>query len=177
MFLLHYYFSAHLALRNKPSRIFALIIGIDAYPSLPKLNGAVNDAKDVEGFLKSNLDVPEDRILHLHDAEATREKIINAFEQLSMENKILMDDPILIYYAGHGTLLTPPKNWEAGGPRRKIQAICPYDYAQGKIPAIPDRTIGGLLDLICKEKGNNIVRFLFLWFLSLPDVRMADRHF
>ena len=137
----------------------------------------MNDAKDVEGFLKSIMGVPEDRILHLHNAEATREKIINAFKQLSMEDKILRNDPILIYYAGHGALLTPPENWEAGGPGREIQAICPFDYAQRKILAIPDRTIGGLLDEICNEKGNNIVRFLFLWFLSLPDVRMADRHF
>lgn len=125
--------------------------------SLPKLAGAVNDAKAVEEFLKSRINVPPDRIRVLLDLDASREGILNAFRQLSEDKKITTGDPILIYYAGHGTQMKVPLGWEAGGPGRKIQGICPCDYKTKYVSAIPDRTIGGFLDLICENKGNNIV--------------------
>lgn len=143
-----------------PSRLYALIIGINDYSSLPKLSGAVHDAKAMEEFLKTHMNVPSNRIRLLLDHDASRAEIINAFKELSKEDKIKTDDPILIYYAGHGTQLTPPLGWEAGGPGRKIQAICPCDYKKEGIHTIPDRTIGSLLDMISEKKGNNIVRFL-----------------
>jgi len=122
----------------------------------------MNDAKAVEDFLKSDMGVREDRIRRLHNHAATRDAILKAFKQLSVEETIRVGDPILIYYAGHGGQLPPPENWEVGVPGRKIQAICPYNYGEEGIHVIPDRTIGLLLDLICEQKGNNIVRFLFL---------------
>jgi hypothetical protein len=39
-----------------------VIIGIDDYLSLPKISGAVSDAKAVEEFLKSYMNVPPDRM-------------------------------------------------------------------------------------------------------------------
>ena len=139
------------------SRIYALVIGINDYVSLPKLTGAVNDARAVEEFLKSQMNVPSGRIRLLLDEGASRREILDAFSQLSKDGEINRDDPILIYYAGHGTELKAPSGWEAGGPGRKIQGICPYDYRRGDVDALPDRTIGVYLDLICEKKGNNIV--------------------
>jgi hypothetical protein len=154
------FFPTILYLLTLPSRLYALIIGINDYLSLPKLSGSVDDAKAMKEFLKSHMNVPSDRIRLLLDHNASRKGIINAFKKLSEEDKIKMDDPILIYYAGHGTELTPPPDWEAGGPGRKIQAICSCDYNKEDIHSIPDRTIGSLLDLISEKKGNNIVRVL-----------------
>jgi len=102
------------------------------------------------------MNVPPDRIRLLLEHDASREEIIKAIKQLSVEKKIQVDDPILIYYAGHGSQLTVPPGWEAGGPGRKIQGICPWDCEKGGISAIPDRTLGAFLDLISKNKGNNI---------------------
>ena len=147
----------HLTLPSRRSRIYALLIGINDYVSLPKLAGAVNDARAVEEFLKSQMNVPSDRIRLMLDHDASRKNIIDALSQLSKDREINRDDPILIYYAGHGTQLKPPKGWEAGGPGRKIQGICPCDYKKKSVDTIPDRTIGGYLDLICEKKGNNIV--------------------
>jgi hypothetical protein len=139
------------------SRIYALVIGINDYVSLPKLTGAVNDAKAMEEFLKSQMKVPSGRIRLLLNKDASRKEIINAFSQLSKDSKINRDDPILIYYVGHGTELKVPSGWEAGAPGRKIQGICPYDYGREDVDTIPDWTIGGYLNLICEKKGNNIV--------------------
>jgi len=157
----------HSTLPSRPSRLHALIIGIDDYVSLPKLTGAVNDAKAVVEFLKSRMNVSPDRIQLLLDHDASRKGIINAFSQLSQDSKINKDDPILIYYAGHGTQLKAPLGWEAGGPGRKIQGICPCDYKRKSVDTIPDRTIGGFLDLISEKKGNNIVVLsILLAFIS-----------
>ena len=90
-----------------------------------------------------------------------RFRVISAFGQLSENGKINTDDPILIYFAGHGTQLKVPPGWEAGGRGCKIQGICPCDYKRKDVDTIPDRTIGGLLDLICEKKGNNIVFYRF----------------
>jgi len=150
-------FFPHWTLPSRCSRIYALVIGINNYVSLPKLGGAVNDARAVEEFLKSQMNVTSDRIRLLLDKDASRREILDALSQLSEDSKINRDDPILIYYAGHGTELKVPSGWEAGGPDRKIQGICPYDYRREYVDAIPDRTIGGYLDLICEKKGNNIV--------------------
>lgn len=70
-----------------------------------------------------------------------------------------MDDPILIYYAGHGGTLPAPPRWDSGS-GAKIQTIVPQDYNPTKgeeVYPIPDRTIGGLIDGIADKKGNNIV--------------------
>ena len=139
------------------SRIYALVIGIDDYMSLSKLTGAVNDARAVEEFLKSQMKVPSGRIRRLLDKDASCREIINAFSQLLKNSEINRDDLILIYYAGHGTELEAANGWEAGGPGQKIQGICPYDYRKEDVDAIPDRTIGGYLNLICEKRGNNIV--------------------
>jgi hypothetical protein len=67
-------------------------------------------------------------------------------------NKIKKDDPILIYYAGHG-----------GKAQRQdaedvIETLIPVDYVPGKVPPIPDRTIASLINGISNKRGNNIVR-------------------
>ena len=114
-------------------------------------------------FLKSRMNVPSDRIQLILDHNASRKAIISAFSQLSENSKIDTDDPILIYFAGHGTQLKAPPGWEAGGRGRKIQGICPCDYKKKYVDTIPDRTIGGILDLICEKKGNNIVFLTILY--------------
>jgi len=142
---------------SRSPRIYALVIGISDYTSLPKLASAAKDGSAVEEFLKLRMNVPSDRIRLLLDHDASRKGIIDALIELSKKSEINTNDPILIYFAGHGTELDPPSGWEAGGPGRKIQGICPCDYKEKCVEPIPDRTIGRLLDMICEAKGNNIV--------------------
>lgn len=72
-------------------------------------------------------------------------------------------DPIFIFFAGHGSELPAPRGWAAGGPDSKIQALVPQDYNSSAsdpkklVYAIPDRTVGALINKISREKGNNIV--------------------
>jgi len=140
--------------RPKPS-LFALLIGINDYGHVRALRGAVPDVLSVKVYLESYLRVPEDQIQSLLNKSASRAAIIEAFIQLRNDERINEGDPILIYFAGHGSELPGPE----GGPGKRTQAIVPQDYCEeyGKqVLAIPDHTIGALVAKIAEKKGDNI---------------------
>ena len=142
-------------------RLFALVIGINEYKELrPKLSGAVADADAIIEYLSSKTSTS--RITSLKDKQATRESIIEAFKTLNESKDIDKNDPIVIYFAGHGgeALIE--------GQEEMTQMILPYDAsprAQNKespvILGIPDFEIRKLLNDIAAKKGNNIVRFFY----------------
>ena len=151
-----------------PPRLFALIIGINEYesPNIPKLLGAVPDADAMRGYLQKHLGVPSSQIRNLRDSEATRAAIIEGIEAFSLNNEIKRGDPILIYYAGHGSSTDTPKGWEVGS-TGKIELLIPYDHSsplEDSNPkhGIPDRTLGVLLSQLAIAKGDNIVRQIFI---------------
>ncbi|TFY62831.1 hypothetical protein EVG20_g6557 [Dentipellis fragilis] len=144
---------------NAP-RLFALVVGINQYrsSSVRNLQGAVPDADNINHYLTEELRVPPSQIRNLRDGEATRAAIIDGIRALTDDPKINSNDPIFIYFAGHGATTKTPDGWEAGGP--KIQMLIPHDHdcvVAGKtIYGIPDRTIGVLLERLAKKKGNNV---------------------
>lgn len=79
---------------------FALIVGINKYSNISDLEYAVNDAKAVKESLINNFKYKEENITLILDKEATKEKIMNSFYELSQ--KACNDDSVLIFYAGHG---------------------------------------------------------------------------
>ncbi|CCO33649.1 hypothetical protein BN14_07734 [Rhizoctonia solani AG-1 IB] len=83
--------------------LYALIIGINSYPSLNPLKGAVSDADDMANFLMADLGISPGRIVNLRNQEATRKRIIEELQDLWKNPRISPGAPILIYYAGHGS--------------------------------------------------------------------------
>lgn len=180
---------------NRPSG-HALIIGIDTYMRSP-LKGAVNDARLVHDFWNRKF---RGRVYSLHNHLATRSNVINSFEMLIDDNMIGPNDPILIYFAGHGTMCERPRGADPNfWTDKEVQAIVPFDglppipsaqsgvggaisnvrvYPQNHEP-IPDRTIGALLSLLANKHGDNIVSLFLLVQKSLKegviDV-ILDRH-
>ena len=140
---------------------FALIIGINEYlsPKIHNLKGAVADALAIKKYLEQDLRVPASQISLLCDEQATRAAIIQGFNALLTDQRIRVGDPILIFYAGHGSEVDAPKDWEAGD--AKIQMIIPHDCRPDGCytvtHGIPDRTIGALLSRIAGKCGDNIV--------------------
>ncbi|CAG8697416.1 9536_t:CDS:2, partial [Acaulospora colombiana] len=137
---------------DQPRHLSALLIGIDDYldPN-DRLLGSVNDAKDLESYLKEVY--PSARIISLHNNEATRDSIIEAINSLIHDEMIERQDPILIFYAGHGGEAEPPVDWGLEG--KKIQALIPQNYADGS-NVITDRGFCALLEELRKAKGDNI---------------------
>ncbi|KAJ7633787.1 hypothetical protein DFH06DRAFT_685602 [Mycena polygramma] len=127
-----------------PQRWFLLSIAINQYQSskIRNLAGCLNDAELLRSCLCSLLGTPsESAILSLTDAEATRAAIISAFFTHLIENpEIRVGDPIIIFYSGQGGM----------------PSLCPADWQQDVIPAIPDVTMNALLRLLARYKGSNI---------------------
>ncbi|PVG00045.1 hypothetical protein CPB86DRAFT_702211 [Serendipita vermifera] len=153
---------------NAP-RLFALLIGINEYasPNVRNLYGAVSDAKAIQEYLEVTLGVPTEQISCLHNSQATRAAIIQKLTELQMDPRIQRGDPILVYYAGHGGETDAPIGWETNDPM--VQMLIPYDFSAeidvvntkisgggNVVYAIPDRTIGTLLERVAFEKGDNL---------------------
>ncbi|KAL0566991.1 hypothetical protein V5O48_015003 [Marasmius crinis-equi] len=141
--------------RSFLSSLFAVIVGINDYKdeAITNLQGAVKDAEDFELLLKEVYGVPETRIEKLINEEATREKVLDALEGLVNHPAIGTNDPIVIYYAGHGSEVDM-----SGG---KMQMLLPQDFAQAGSPilqgqGITDRRLRHLLTAIAKSKSDNI---------------------
>ncbi|KAJ7190615.1 hypothetical protein GGX14DRAFT_381985 [Mycena pura] len=113
----------------------------------------------MKDFLLSDLRVPADRIVNLRDQEATRDAIINALKNIAINPVIGPQDPILIFYAGHGAEATAPVGWAASD--NKIQMLIPHDFIQqgsGDIrgQGIFDMTLSRILEKIADVKSDNI---------------------
>ena len=155
-----------------------MICGINDYKSsdFSKLQGAVQDADAVADLLVSNYHVPRDQICFLVDEAASRSGIISALDGLRTDPRIRFGDPILFYYAGHGSEIYAPEDREREVPGSTIQVLVPHDYCSEsglEVPGIPDRTIGSLLDEIAHIKGNNIVSFPFIEYFNILFNRIA----
>ncbi|KAG6901494.1 hypothetical protein C0995_011172 [Termitomyces sp. Mi166 len=146
------------------SSLFALLIGIDKYmdPGVPDLRGAVNDANAVEQYLIAGVSVSKDRIVNLRDNEATRERIVTAMRKLVLHSDINAQDPILIYFSGHGSEAKPPIDcWPTTSANDRMRMFLPYDFkldgshnAGGQ--GVLDIEVSQILADIATKKSNNI---------------------
>ena len=104
----------------------------------------------------NDLLVPINNIRRLRNEQATRDKILQAFDGIKTHPGIGYGDPILIFFAGHGGETDGPQGWDS-----KIQFLIPYDCETSSggvtVHGIPDFLFGRYLDDISKVKGNNIV--------------------
>ncbi|KAJ3533179.1 hypothetical protein NMY22_g7445 [Coprinellus aureogranulatus] len=137
--------------------IFAVIIGIDRYPNLPHLRGAVNDANAVSTYVKSELHVPAERIIVLRNEQATRAGILRTFHSLRLKNphQPRKGDSIILYYAGYAG----PQETSVSG----IQTVVPWDYngdPDNTIPAVTSLELIALLKEVKRVKGDHIT-FIF----------------
>lgn len=125
------------------------------------MDGAVSDARKINSFFSTYPGLPFSKpdITYLEGKDATRKNILDALTALQFKSSIHHGDPIVIYFAGHGSSGPANELEPARGDSKKvIEFIVPYDcdeYTAG----IPDRTIGRLLSLLAHENGDNIVSF------------------
>jgi len=81
---------------------WALLIGIDQYQHVPKLQSAVKDAQAVREVLVQRYGFARDHVIEIINRQATRKNIEDALYQL--RKKAGPQDSVLIYYAGHGQI-------------------------------------------------------------------------
>jgi hypothetical protein len=161
-------------LTSSPPQLFALLIAIEDYshPGVSTVPGADEDVKAIERWLRFTYDVPGQNIKRLLNRDATRAAIIRALYSLSNDPRIRRGDAILIYYGGHGERLRGSYGYTSRAfglwtddtvddPKQSTRLLTPSDVDTDingwRVEGIPDQTMGALLGLIRKKKGNNIV--------------------
>jgi hypothetical protein len=80
---------------------WALIIGIEDYNRLPKVEYARKDALIVREYFIRVLGVPEANIISLIDTDATKARIEGYLKQY-IPNNVGADATLYVYFAGHG---------------------------------------------------------------------------
>ena len=93
---------------------YALLIGINDYQHVKKLEYAVNDATALRDVLVNLYGFPAENVVTLLDGQATREGIISALAQVTSKQRVGEDDRILIFFSGHGQTV-PTRNGGAKG--------------------------------------------------------------
>ncbi|HLK91427.1 MAG TPA: polysaccharide deacetylase family protein [Polyangia bacterium] len=94
---------------------WAVVVGINAYQSWPRLAYAVNDAQAVREILVRKYGFPADHVTTLLDGEATREKILAALgDNLADGRKVTKDDRVFVFFAGHGVTRKLPSGKSQG---------------------------------------------------------------
>jgi len=107
------------------SHLWALLIGIDEYLHVTNLRGCVNDVEAMRVFLTDQLGVPEDHIRILANQEATRANILQAFQELLIDNPAIQrGDQVLLHYSGHGSRMPDPLGVEPDGLN---ETVVPHD--------------------------------------------------
>ncbi|PBK82949.1 hypothetical protein ARMGADRAFT_901484, partial [Armillaria gallica] len=154
------------------SRFWAVLIGIDSYPSSP-LRGCVNDANKIAQYLMEDLGVTEDHIqrsepknTNIDCMAPTRANIIASLLRHSTDSRIKEGDNILIHFSGHGSKYFcsdyPPYKATSAG-TGSIEVLCPIDRDVGHggtVPDISDREINVILSEISRTKGHRITFIL-----------------
>ncbi len=83
------------------AQTYGLVIGINQYPHIVSLDGAVNDANDIARTLTGS---GAAEVIELTDAEADKATIQASFEKLLAKSAV--GDTIVFSFAGHGAQIT-----------------------------------------------------------------------
>lgn len=89
-----------LSFRSKPDN-WGLIIGIEKYNKLPKVDYARKDALIIKNYFNKVLGIPEENIISLIDGDATKAQIEGHLKNYIPAN-IDRNATLYVYFAGHG---------------------------------------------------------------------------
>lgn len=140
------------------SNIYALLVGIDNYPSsVSSLKGCVNDVIAVEEYLQGRVN-SEGFQLHLRtlkNQEATRQAIIDSFQQHLCQAS--SNDVAFFYYSGHGSQEeAPPEFWHLEPDRLDETLVCWDSRTEGNWD-LADKELAKLIAEVAAKQPHFIV--------------------
>ncbi|KIY74334.1 hypothetical protein CYLTODRAFT_2784 [Cylindrobasidium torrendii FP15055 ss-10] len=162
-----------------PSQTFALLVGIDKYKSGPiwDFEACSSDARRVGRWLLNDLFVPKSHIRLLVDEDATTQNIKDVFTAHLLNNdNIQQGDAVVIYFAGHGSIVELPAGWAgSGSDAADVQVLCPHDYdtktSQGRVAGISALSLNAMLRELGRTKTDNITLILDTSLSPPADLR------
>ena len=112
----------------------ALLIGINKYKAVPKLQGSLNDIETMKQVLITRWGFPEANIMFLVDEQATREGMLAALNRFVSETG--PQDTVYIHYSGHGSQVADLNGDEPDD--QLDETLVPQDGRTGTVPDITD---------------------------------------
>ncbi len=145
-------------LAQSTPRKLALLVGINQYPSQP-LGGCVNDMELQRHLLIHRFGFKSEDIHTLTDGQATRQGILEAFEE-HLIRQAKPGDVVVYHYSGHGSRVLDPNPLfvEPGNNSGTNGTFVPVNY--GSIDNLPEQ--GGVVEDIMGHT-------LFLLMLALKS--------
>jgi hypothetical protein len=119
---------------NGPGVKRALLIGINKYQAVPKLQGSINDIETMRQILLTRWGFPERYITVVTDEAATRAGILAALEQLVKETG--PQDTVYFHFSGHGSQVEDLNGDEKDD--GLDETIVPQDGRSGDVRDITD---------------------------------------
>lgn len=159
------------------NKLYAVIIGINAYPQKP-LNGCINDALAIQDYFQKLLGknfIPQFLLapFDADDTEQIKKRGIDAVEKPSRKNIIAAFDHFakaedgdfcLLYYSGHGSTASAPEVFKGYEPGDLLQTLVCVDSRVKNAPDILDKEVGYLIAKALEGKepgeGKKGVHFL-----------------
>ncbi len=127
--------------------IYALLVGIDDYPSpIPKLRGCVNDIDSFGSYLSERVAKDEGvalKLKTLKNEEATRQAVVDAFSEHF--GKAKKGDVALIYYSGHGSQEQAPEEFWTLEPDHRDETLVLFDSRSPGSWDLADKEIAKLI--------------------------------
>ena len=147
---------------NSQQHVYALLVGINNYATVTKLQGCLHDVETVEKYLsqRTTFDValngtPTGKIKKLTDSQATRAGVAEGFRtHLSQATK---NDTVLFYYSGHGTQEQADDLW--GETDERLECLVCYDGGTTKSSEflLTDKELRFLIYELHQKTGAHIV--------------------
>jgi hypothetical protein len=135
-----------------PSRrnVWAVVVGINDYPQLPKLKYAVNDARAFQRLLVEKNLVPTENITMLLNEKATLRNLRSALGT-GLKGAAGSDDMVIIFYAGHGATERDAMSLDGDGLEKYILT---YDTDPADLfsTALPMRDLALIFNRIRSER-------------------------
>jgi hypothetical protein len=136
----------------RPSRrnAWAVVVGINRYPRLPKLKYAVNDAQEFYRLLVEKNRVPAENITLLLDEQATLRNLRSALGT-GLKAAAGSRDIVMIFFAGHGATERDATSTDSDGLEKYLLA---WDTDPGDLysSALPMREVAHIFGRIRSER-------------------------
>jgi hypothetical protein len=133
-----------------PNKRFALLVGISDYPGSDEDlgGGPLNDVALMKNLLVTKLEFPEENIVMLTDAQATRANIIRAF--LTHLGQAGKDGVAVFYYSGHGGQVK--NTGDDPEPDGLDEVLVVRSSQEGKVSLLVDDELGVLAGLLQTDR-------------------------
>lgn len=136
-------------------KIYGLIVGINKYPTINQLSGAVADAQAMYRFLMEKYRDWSPDILMLTDEQATRAKIIDAFR--THLAKAGAGDTAFFHFSGHGSREQSPEEFRIFFPEGKNETLVCYDSRSAGSFDLADKELAVLLHELDRNSPHIVV--------------------